>query len=167
MIMTFKRPMFVTDKYIDVHWGQKKIGKMRYYRHHNAGNPKFDVNIAMIGSDQTYEIIQQSFSIKDGSHWHIVENGDVMADMRSGKFKEVDQVNAQLDEDTALGIKAKSGFKVNATITINDEHIGNVSTKGLFFERYYEMKLDKASIAIDSLLLAGITYAFFSSSNFR
>ncbi|GAB4074138.1 hypothetical protein GCM10028778_16410 [Barrientosiimonas marina] len=165
MTITFKRPMFISGKYLDIYQGEAKIGKMRYWKQGHSHDPKNDVNIAIESNEQTYEILQQTSSIIEGNNWHILDRGIPVADMQSGTLKKIDQIKTQFQDGTTLFIKAEGLFKSGIQLFINQELIGEASPKGLFFNGYYEIKLSDTNVPLDPLLLAGITYAFFSMSN--
>ncbi|TFJ93137.1 MULTISPECIES: hypothetical protein [Lentibacillus] len=168
MIITFKRPMFMTKKYLDVHQDAKKIGKMRYWRQGNSHNAKYDVNIEMLGFDKTYEITQQYFTIRDGVQWDVLNNGNLIAKMSTGKgLLAKDGVGFQLlNEEMTLAIEAKA-FKTEGHLMLDNEHIGKTKAKGLFFNSRYVVDVFDSRLTLEPILLAGVVYAFWAASNQR
>ncbi len=144
---------------------------MRYWRRppsdRPSSNPKYDVNINVIGSDQIYEIIQQSFILRDGGRWHVIENGNLIATMSNGSFTEKDRIEVQLGDHTTLLIDAKGTLKVEGSIAIDGEYIGKTTVNGWFFNSYYEVEVSNERKKIDPALLAGVAYTFWSTSNRR
>lgn len=165
MVITFKRLMFKTYKYLPIYQDREKIGEMQYWQSSNMHHPKFDVNIGIKGlSDQSYEIEQQSFSMLNETRWAIYENSYFIADMHNGNMTEMDHVNVQLNDGRTLFIKAVFRFKTSVHLYIDDELAGEASTTGWFFNVFHNIQLydDKS---VEPLLLAGIMYAFFLFSN--
>lgn len=166
MILTFKRPLIMTEKYLDIFQNQRNVGRMRYWRKGVSRYATSDVNIEIIG-DKTYEINQQSFTIRDGNQWDIINNNQLVATVSGGRGLKKDRVDVHsTDHKTTFSIEART-FKTEGKITFNGEYIGKTKAKGFIFNTYYEVDIQELHITINPVLIAGIVYAFWSASNRR
>lgn len=80
----------MSQKCLEVHQDQEKIGSLRYYRSGNSRNPKYDVNIEAKGITEKFSIIQRASNFKEGLQWNVFSEMDKIGDMFAGKLTEVE-----------------------------------------------------------------------------
>ncbi|GAA0459788.1 hypothetical protein [Alkalibacillus silvisoli] len=170
MNLTFDRPFFGTTKFLNIKQGNYPTGKMRRWarppKERPSSNLQYDVNIEVIGSGQTYDITQQSFSIREGYHWDVTENNRLLTTITSAKgLKEKHRVDYHFDETITLSIEASWSLKPEGTIFLDENEVGKTKAQGFITNRQYVIDFEPGDHHFDPNLVAGVVYAFWCSNN--
>ncbi|WP_117161690.1 hypothetical protein [Paraliobacillus sp. X-1268] len=165
------RPLFgATTKKLNLDKDGDKIGEMNRWFHppyeRTATSPIYDVNIKGASRMNTFEISQQSFSLSEGHHWKLEQNGIEIGEIIGSKgLKEKHKI--ELHSESFPHILIETTWRGNGIISINDKEIGETKVTGFLINTKYITETEAINNLIEPSLLAGIIYTFWSSHTQR
>lgn len=171
MKIIFDRPLFgATTKTLNLDKDGDVIGEMNRWFHppqeRPATSPIYDVNIKVASTMDTFEISQQSFSLSEGHHWKLEQNGtEIGRIIGSKRLKEKHKIELRSENFPHILIEAT--WRGNGIISINDKEIGETKVTGFLINTKYITEIETISNFIEPSLFAGIIYAFWSSHTLR
>lgn len=166
MQIVIDRPLFGTTKPLAIEKDGELIGEVsRWFRPREerpSRNPADDVNIRITSSSTSYEILHQFASMREGHHWELMNNGELIASMTSAKGLTAKH-RVDLHRENFPNLSIEATWARSGKILLDGEQTGQTKETGFLFNTKYMTELNSTGSFIDPLLLAGITYTFWSS----
>ncbi|MBB5173152.1 hypothetical protein [Texcoconibacillus texcoconensis] len=169
MNIQFDRPLFgASTKALAVEKGGYDIAEMkRWFRRKEeqeaANNPMYDVNIKVVTANENYEIIQRSVSLREGHHWEVFKDNQFIGDITSARELKT-KARVDLKGENLPNLSIEATWRGRGKVTVNGQDSGETKRSGFLVNMKYLIEIENNDVSIDPTLLAGVTYAFWASS---